>query len=122
MTKVRERVRVLTILLTVVLSACTAVAAAPEPVRIPVRMTEFSYGTALLEAPAGLPLVLAVTNAGKVDHDLVIDELGLRVLLRAGESAEATVGPLAARTYLVRCTIPTHQALGMTAALVVTER
>lgn len=112
--------RVPAIALAAVLSACAAGASTLELSRVEVVMTEYSYGTQLIEVPAGRPVRLAITNAGKVDHDFVIGELGVRVLLHAGEKGSATIGPLGAgAAYAVFCTIPTHRELGMLATLLV---
>ncbi len=106
--------------LAAVLTACAASAASPEPATIDVVMTEYSYGTQLIEAPAGRPLRLAISNAGKVDHDLVVDDFGVRVLLHPGQSGSATIRSLASGgAYVVHCTIPTHRELGMIATLLV---
>ena len=105
--------------LAIVASACTARAADRDPVRLIVRMTEFSFGSPLLEVVAGRPIEVELTNEGKVDHDLVLDATGTRALLRPGQRATVSIPALEAGAYAVYCSIPTHRDAGMTTTLVV---
>ncbi len=82
-------------------------------------MTEFAYSEQLIEVPAGRPLLIELTNAGIVDHDLVIDAARVLVRLRPGQSGTARISALPAGSYVIYCSIPTHRELGMTATLVV---
>lgn len=63
---------------------------------------------------------LAVTNTGATAHDLVIEGTGLATtLLDSGATAELDLTGLAPGTYRILCSVPGHDAAGMTATLVV---
>ncbi len=112
-------VRLLAVLWVAAVAGCGGTARAAEPVRVPVVMSEFSYGAQVIEVPADRTVELEVRNAGKVDHDLVIDELGVRVLASPGRIEKMAIGPLAPGAYVIHCSIPTHREAGMIATLLV---
>lgn len=83
-------------------------------------LTEFKYTPAQIEATAGAPLTLALTNGGTVEHDFVIDAARIHIKpLQPGQKAEQAFGPLAAGTYEIYCSIPGHKEAGMKAKLTV---
>lgn len=109
--------------LAIAIGACTpAPAVVPAPagpavVRVDVAMTEFAFSQTLIDVPAGAVLTIALRNDGKVDHDLVIEQLKVRLLLRAGASTVSAPVTVPAGIYEVHCSIPTHKELGMVGVL-----
>lgn len=108
--------------LVIALGACTpAPAVVPDPpgpaVRVEVSMTEFAFSHTLIDVPAGAVLTIALRNDGKVDHDFVIDQLRVRLLLRARESTVSAPVTVPDGIYEVYCSIPTHKELGMVGLL-----
>jgi uncharacterized cupredoxin-like copper-binding protein len=73
---------------------------------------------------AGSTVSLAVTNAGPTIHDLTIRDASGKVLgetedLKAGASETLTL-PLAAGKYVIFCSLPGHESLGLKGTLTVT--
>jgi plastocyanin len=67
--------------------------------------------------------VIEVTNAGLLEHDFVVDELGISEPLPAGEVVEVTIPADApvGDTYVFYCSIPGHRESGMEGALTIIE-
>ena len=115
----RSRPVLLALVLGLVLGACSAdagaspeqVAATAEAVEFEIELGDLWVQPEQIEAPAGAPVVLHVTNVGQLPHDLKIGDSGTRIL-GAGESETVTVGPFGEPARLV-CTVPGHQAAGM---------
>jgi uncharacterized cupredoxin-like copper-binding protein len=87
---------------------------------VPVSETEFK-----ITVPAGKlapgTVTFAVTNAGKIQHDLVVSGPGVKGtaktrLINAGQSGKLTV-TLAAGTYTLYCSVAGHRAAGMVTKL-----
>lgn len=84
---------------------------------IEVKATEFKFDPSALAATAGEDLTIKLVNAGVVEHDLTIDDLGLKVTVKVGETGEDTVEAVAAGTYEVYCAIAGHKEAGMVGTL-----
>ena len=96
--------------------------AAPAAAPIPVRETEFKIA---VPAPKVAPgkVTFDVTNAGKIQHDLVVSGPGVTgtaktPLIDGGKTAKLTV-TLGAGSYTLYCSVPGHRAAGMVAKLTV---
>ena len=63
---------------------------------------------------------ITVKNTGVLQHDFVIDELGIKLELNAGDSGTVTI-PADAKpgTYTYYCSVPGHKEAGMTGTLTV---
>jgi len=72
-----------------------------------------------IDVPAGTTLVLTVTNAGQMPHDLKLGGEDGTELLDPGASEEVTLGPIDATTQ-AWCTVPGHKEAGMVLDIVVT--
>jgi Uncharacterized copper-binding protein len=95
---------------------------APPGHTVPVSETEFKI-TLSAEKLAPGKVTFAVTNAGKIPHDLVVSGSGVTgsaktPLLNPGQTAKLTV-TLAAGSYTLYCSVPGHRAAGMSAKLTV---
>jgi nitrite reductase (NO-forming) len=73
----------------------------------------------IIEVSAGTRLVLKVTNADAMRHDLVLETGPRTPLLTAGESVTLDVGTVTA-AIAGWCTVPGHRVAGMTLSIVVT--
>ena len=94
----------------------------PAGQTVAVSETEFKI-TLPAEKLAPGKVTFAVTNAGKIQHDLVVSGPGVTgaaktSLLNAGQTAKLTV-TLAAGSYTLYCSVPGHRAAGMSANLTV---
>lgn len=109
------------VLVGLVLAACggTATPAATGP-KITLELTEFAYSTKAIEVPGGQKVTLELRNKGTVEHDFTIDAIGLKVIVKPGQTAQRAIGPFeAGTTYDVYCTVAGHKESGMTAKLTV---
>lgn len=84
---------------------------------IEVKATEFKFDPSALTATAGEDLTIKLVNAGVVEHDLTIEDLGVALTVKVGETGEATVADVAAGTYEVYCAIAGHKEAGMVGTL-----
>jgi manganese oxidase len=67
------------------------------------------------------PLTIRVTNAGAIDHNLVIDGLGATTMLAPGATDTIEVQDAAPGTYHMLCEVPGHEQGGMAGTLMVAE-
>ena len=85
-----------------------------------VSLDEFSIGPSAIEIAAGG--VLEVSNTGSAPHDFVVADTDLATPeLAGGESATLDLADLAPGAYEVLCSVPGHEAAGMTGTLTVTD-
>lgn len=128
MTTLRPQ-RILTVLAAaaLVVTACgdddgaTTTAAAPPTtsggMEITVTATEFEFDPERLEVPANTPVIITLVNAGVVEHDITIDELGFHILAQPGETVSETI-TVPAGIYHVYCAVPGHHEAGMMGELI----
>ena len=95
---------------------------APAGHTVPVSESEFKITLPAAKVAPG-KVTFAVTNAGKIQHDLVVSGPGVTgaaktALLNAGQTAKLTV-TLAAGSYTLYCSVAGHRAAGMVAKLTV---
>lgn len=83
-----------------------------------VTASEFKFEPSQLSAPAGTDVTVSVTNAGTIEHDFVIDEAALKILVEPGETETGTFN-LEAGTYTFYCSVPGHREAGMEGTLTV---
>jgi manganese oxidase len=89
------------------------------PITIDVTLAEFSITPNKIEAPAGT-VVLNVTNAGTMVHNLTVEGVGATPDIKPGESYTLDLGSLKeGSSYKTLCTIAGHEAAGMVGTLVV---
>jgi uncharacterized cupredoxin-like copper-binding protein len=82
-----------------------------------VTATEFKFDPAALTAVAGEDLTIKLVNGGVVEHDFTIDALGIKILVKVGETGEDTAENVAAGSYEVYCAIAGHKEAGMVGTL-----
>ena len=87
---------------------------------VKISLTEFKIG-GTLSVPAG-DVVLDVTNAGTVEHNLTVGDGKLATkMLQAGGEEKLSVGKLTeGQTLQLFCSVPGHKDSGMSATLTVT--
>ncbi len=96
----------------------TSVESAAPPVfegpalEVDIELGELYIEPSVIEVEAGRPMVLTVTNAGVMDHDLALATGEATAMLKPGESEVLEVDGLAATTQ-GWCTVAGHRAGGM---------
>lgn len=125
----QHRTAALAVLLALTVSACGGGGSSDAPATtagddgggsgttVEVKATEFKFDPAALSATAGEDLTIKLVNAGVVEHDLSIDDLGVALTVKVGETGEYTVEDVPAGTYEVYCAIAGHKEAGMVGTL-----
>ncbi len=113
-------------------SACTAgdggndtppgeEAAAAEPARVQVTLSDFAIAPKTIAVPVGRELMFQIENTGAAPHSFAV-VVGSRTLaspmIDPGGVGELTVASLESGTYDALCTVPGHDQLGMVATVV----
>jgi len=118
--------------------------ASQQPVtEITVEAADFTYEPMSITVPAGQPVILTLTNIGKVEHDFVIDKINvanvetsdsgpaehhqmggmpdydLHFFAKAGETAVLQFTALEPGKYEIFCSIQGHKEAGMIGELIV---
>jgi nitrite reductase (NO-forming) len=94
-------------------------AAGGEPLVIDVELGEMYVEPSSVEVPAGTEVIVNVTNAGTMPHDLKLDgEVGT-AMLDPGESEQVSLG-VVEQTTQAWCTVPGHKEAGMVMDIEVT--
>jgi nitrite reductase (NO-forming) len=96
----------------------TAQAGGSVPLVIDVELGELYVEPNRVEVPAGVTLVLNVTNAGAVQHDLKLDGTTGTAMLDPGASETIELGPFE-ESAQAWCTVPGHKQAGMLMDIVV---
>ncbi|MEX2393492.1 MAG: cupredoxin domain-containing protein, partial [Actinomycetota bacterium] len=86
-----------------------------------VSLTELAITPKTMEATAGAPIVLNVSNDGNTAHNLAIEGGERTSMLAAGDSETLTMSSLDAGTYTLYCEVSGHREGGMEAKLTVGE-
>ena len=79
---------------------------------------DFKYNPSALTAKSGT-IEIALTNAGVVDHSILIEGKDLNIVATGGQTERGSV-TLSAGTYTFYCDIVGHQEAGMVGTLTVT--
>lgn len=89
-----------------------------EPVVLDVELGDLYVEPSSVEVPAGTELIVNVTNAGAMPHDLKLGETGT-AMLDPGQSEQVSLGVME-QTTEAWCTVPGHREAGMVLDIVVT--
>jgi uncharacterized cupredoxin-like copper-binding protein len=90
------------------------------PQKVKVEAKEFSYSPNRITVKSGQPVELLMENKGVIEHDLVVEKLGVKIQpIQPGKTAELTFTPKAKGRYPIVCSVPGHKEAGMTGTLVV---
>ena len=128
-----------------VLSACSSESSQPAT-EIMLEMTDFAYSSPSITISAGQPVVLTIENAGRIEHDFVIEKIDVKTKVIKDSGSEehhahgaqaaydlhisAPVGELSILqftvaepgTYRFFCSVEGHLEAGMIGELTVLAR
>ncbi len=103
-----------------VAAAVGAALAGASPQTVKVSAKEFAFEPKEVKVRAGQPVRLVLENKGVIEHDLVVDKLGVKIqAIQPGKTVELTFTPKAKGRYPILCSVPGHKEAGMTGTLVV---
>ena len=87
---------------------------------ITVEGSEFKFSPTTLTMKKGDSVTLTLKNVGKMPHDFVVDELGVRTkVIQGGESDTVTFTPDKSGTFEFYCSVGKHREMGMKGSLIV---
>lgn len=90
----------------------TNVAATGEPVTVDIELGDLYVRPSKIDVPAGSEVIVNVTNAGAMEHDLKLEGQTGTDMIPPGETATASLGVVGATTK-AWCTVPGHKDGGM---------
>lgn len=98
------------------LAACTT-----PTLEVNLNAEDIMWDPITIEAKVNQPIRITVRNEGALDHNLVIEEYDINVLLSPGdiEVVELTVDHAGTVTYI--CNIPGHEEAGMVGQIIISE-
>lgn len=79
---------------------------------------DLSFSPRTLEAPAGA-VSITLHNAGRIAHNLTIDELDLAIAASPGQTVSGEVVDVPPGTYTFYCSVSGHRQAGMEGTLTV---
>lgn len=93
----------------------------PKTLQVTLVAEDIMWSMNDIDAKVNQPIELTLRNDGALDHDFVIEELGIDVLLHPGDVqiVPFTVDHPGSVKYI--CSIPGHEEAGMVGEIVVTE-
>ncbi|MGH2583050.1 MAG: cupredoxin domain-containing protein [Anaerolineales bacterium] len=103
--------------LTAFLAAC---APTPSTLEVTLRAEDIMWNVEAIQARVGQPIEITVRNDGVLDHNFVIEELGIDVLLSPGDIEVIpafTIEEPGTIQYI--CNIPGHEEAGMIGEIIV---
>ncbi len=74
-----------------------------------------------IEAKVNQPIEITLRNEGVLDHDFVIEDLGVDVLLSPGDVQIVKIMVDHAGTITYICNIPGHEEAGMVGQIIITD-
>lgn len=90
----------------------------PEVKKITVVGTEYAFSPSTITVKAGQQVVISFQNAGSINHNLVIEGLGINTrTIGAGQTDTIEFIASTSGTYTIFCSVPGHRAAGMTGNL-----
>ncbi|MDQ3540765.1 MAG: plastocyanin/azurin family copper-binding protein [Chloroflexota bacterium] len=93
--------------------------ASPAASGIEIGMIDIGYEVKEFSIPANTDAVVTLVNEGFLQHNFVIDELGIETpLYNGGESGSVTINAPAG-TYEYYCSVPGHKEAGMVGTVTV---
>ncbi len=90
----------------------------PASAAISLEAAEFAFTPSQITVAPG-DATISLANKGTIEHDFVVDTLGIMVHAAVGTTATGSVAAMTAGTYPFYCSIPGHKEAGMTGTLTV---
>lgn len=91
----------------------------PDAPEVRIEATEFSFRPDRPTVEADQAFNLTLANRGAALHDIVVPDIGLHLVVRAGDTVSSGARIREPGEYAFWCTVPGHAERGMTGILVV---
>jgi uncharacterized cupredoxin-like copper-binding protein len=104
--------------LVALLAACSST---PKPLKITLVAEDIMWSTHEVHAKVNQPVELTIRNDGALDHDIVIADLDVDILLSPGTTHVVNFTVDHATTIQYICSIPGHEEAGMVGEIIITE-
>jgi plastocyanin len=99
--------------------ASLASSPAASGIALSVEARELSFTPSELHASPESPVTFSLHDAGRLVHNLTIDELGIQLIASPGQTVSLDVAGLPAGTYAYYCSVSGHRQAGMEGTLTV---
>lgn len=102
--------------------AATLAACGSPILKVNLIAEDIKWNITTINAKVNQPIEITVSNQGALDHDFVVEELGIDVLLSPGDTEVIpafTIDHPTTIKYI--CSIPGHEEAGMVGEIVVTQ-
>lgn len=108
-------------LATLTLLGLLVVACSTPTLKVNLDAEDIMWDPTTIEAKVNQPIQITIRNEGALDHNLVIEEYDINLLLSPGdiEVVDLTIDHAGTVTYI--CSIPGHEEAGMVGEIIVTE-
>jgi uncharacterized cupredoxin-like copper-binding protein len=114
----RLKLAALTLGLLAVLAACSST---PKPLKMTLVADDIMWSTHEIHAKVNQPVELTIRNDGALDHDIVIEDLDVDILLSPGTIHVINFTVDHAGTIQYICSIPGHEEAGMVGEIIISE-
>ncbi|MEX1071052.1 MAG: cupredoxin domain-containing protein [Anaerolineales bacterium] len=107
--------------LALLLAALAACSSTPQTLEITLVGEDIMWATETIYAKVGQPIELTLRNDGALDHNFVIEDLGIDILLSPGDIEVVPFTINEPGTILYICNIPGHEEAGMVGEIIISE-
>jgi nitrite reductase (NO-forming) len=117
MKQIRRYILIL-LLLSALLAGCVQ---EPQVREITLIAEDIHWSQTVIEAKVGETLEITIRNDGALDHDFVVEELDIHILLSPGQQTTVTIEATEPGIIDFICNIPGHLDAGMEGQIVISE-
>lgn len=110
-----------TTLLLGLLAGLAACSSTPKPLKFTLVADDIMWSTHEIHAKVNQEVELTIRNDGILDHDFVIEELDIDLLISPGDSKTVTFTIDHAGSIKYICNIPGHEEAGMVGEIIITD-
>lgn len=103
------------------LASLAACSTTPKPLKFTLVADDIMWSTHEIHAKVNQEVELTIRNDGILDHDFVIEELNIDMLISPGESKTVTFTIDHAGSIKYICNIPGHEEAGMVGEIIITD-
>jgi len=121
MKTVRFKRILLTALLLGLLAGLAACSTTPKPLKFTLVAEDIMWSTHEIHTKVNQQVELTIRNDGVLDHDFVIEELDVDLLISPGESKTVTFTVDHAGSIKYICNIPGHEEAGMVGEIIISD-
>lgn len=89
----------------------------PQTLKVNLNALDIKWDITEINAKAGQPIEITLTNDGALDHNFVIEELGIEIEIAPGDTSVVALTAPDSGSLDYVCDIPGHQEAGMVGSI-----